>query len=62
MSRDDPPKLPDPTPFERFQDLTRRLLAVPKKEADEVAEQQDDFRGKKRKKTTKPQSNDKPKE
>lgn len=48
MSHPKEPNIPL-TPFERFQDLTRRLLAVPKKEAEEVAEAVEDFRGKKRK-------------
>lgn len=28
-----------PTPFQRFEDLTKRLLAVPKKEADAKMEE-----------------------
>ncbi len=35
------------TPFQRFEDLTKRLLAVPKKEADAKMEE---FKGRKNKK------------
>lgn len=29
------PQAPEPTPFQRFQELTAKLLAVPKREVDE---------------------------
>jgi hypothetical protein len=38
--KDSERKHPDPTtPFERFEDLTKRLLSVPKKEAGAKAEE-----------------------
>lgn len=38
--KDSERKRPEPpTPFERFEDLTKRLLSVPKKEADAEAQE-----------------------
>ena len=42
----------EPTPFEKFRELTRRLLAVPKKELDQELKK---YERKKKKKTTKKQ-------
>lgn len=38
---DESTRLPEgPTPFERFEELTRRLLAVPKRELDEKRDEE----------------------
>jgi len=34
MKQTEPPHGEEKTPFERFEDLTRRIVAVPKEEAD----------------------------
>ncbi len=46
--KDSEDKRPEPaTPFQRFEDLTKRLLAIPKKEADAKMEEIKRRKGKK---------------
>jgi hypothetical protein len=49
MKKATPPKTDEPPPFNRFKDLTRKLVTVPKKEIDakEVAYQRERDRKKK---------------
>jgi len=40
VTTDDKTRIPEPTPFEKFETLTKRLLGVPKKEITEKARRQ----------------------